>query len=35
MKLDRREILKSMALGLGSAIGGGFIPNIAQASVSG
>ena len=35
MKLDRREILKSMALGLGSAIGGGFIPNIAQASVFG
>ena len=34
MKLDRREILKGMALGLGSALGSGFIPNIAQASVS-
>ena len=35
MKLDRREIMKGMALGLGSALGGGFIPNIAQASVFG
>ena len=35
MKLDRREIMKGMALGLGSALGGGFIPNIAQASVYG